>query len=78
MAKTKPVPSNGLRALRPGERRFVAKPQTDGRKTVWGVYDRQRGCWPFNGPEWGGAVNQSDQTEATAQAEADRLEALRG
>jgi hypothetical protein len=31
MAKTKPIPSNGLRALRPGERRFVAKPQTDGR-----------------------------------------------
>ena len=71
------VTEGGNKVLAPTERRYVAKQQGEGRRVSWGVYDRQKACWPFAGPEWGGKVQQSDHTEQTAQAEADRLEAMR-
>ena len=69
--------STAEKVLAPGERRYIAKQQGEGRRAVWGVYDRQRGCWPVMGPEWGGEVKQTGHTEVTAQAEADRLEGMR-
>lgn len=76
--KTKTATSTE-RTLREGERRFVVKAWGSvGRKvTHWGIYDRQRASWPHALAAPFGLVHQSHKTEESAQAEADRLEALR-
>lgn len=58
--------------LAPGEARFVAKRRGEGKGATWGVYDRQRACWPVMGGSIG-VVKQGFATEAEAQAEADRI-----
>lgn len=58
------------------ERRYIVKPEQVGRRTLWGVYDRQRGCWPVTLAGFG-RVKQDLDTEEEAQAEADRLEGTR-
>lgn len=55
------------------KQRFVAKSQTTGRNTTWGVYDRERACWPVITPEVG-KVKQAMSTEEEARVEAERLE----
>lgn len=59
------------------KRRFIAKPQFTGRRTIWLVYDTERASWPVLMRPPFGEVKQTIM-EADAQAEADRLEALRG
>src|SRR4051794_2863927 len=68
---------------RPGRRvmarslrvRFYPKPLTNGRTTVYGVYDRVLGGYWRDLPGFG-RVKQDHPTEAAAQAEADRLAAF--
>lgn len=54
-------------------RRFIAKESRLGRRTVFGVYDVERGSWPgiISGA---GRVQQDHATEAAAEAEAQRCE----
>lgn len=56
----------------PGLIRFIAK--QDGRG-LWGVYDRTMASWPYIRADLG-VVRQDMSTEAEAQAEADRCNAI--
>jgi hypothetical protein len=60
-----------MKTLRDGEIRFVAR-QLD---KLWRVYDRARGSDPYSHPDLGGTVQQ-DVDQATAEAEAGRLNGL--
>lgn len=57
--------------------RFSAKQLGEGRHTVWGVYDKVRGSYPYQTPELG-KVSQDHPTENAAQDEVDRLTATFG
>lgn len=54
--------------------RFVVKERKEGRHTLYGVYDVERGGYPIALPGLG-KVEQFVLDEEAAQAEADRLEA---
>lgn len=67
------------RKLAPADARFVVRELRvlKGRGTRWWVYDRARGCYQQENPALGkGRLPQELETEAEAQAEADRLNTL--
>jgi hypothetical protein len=61
--------------LPPGEQRFIAKKQVDGRRTTWNVYDREQASKPGQVPGFG-VVASGFTDETSCQAEADRLAAF--
>lgn len=64
-----------MKELRTGEVRFTVKEIVNGKKSVYRVYDKARGSFPYVSPELG-TVQQDFEKEASAVAEADRLNIL--
>lgn len=64
-----------MKKLRKGEVRFVVKEIETGKSSVYRVYDKARGSFPYLSEELG-TVQQDFEKETSAAAEAERLNIL--